>query len=80
MPRACPVESHGCCYTSELSRRLDATALGRGGSPSQLCSSKREAPRGKPVASRILEVNLVLAASVKLHGASPWHLEFWRLI
>ena len=33
--------------------RLDATALSRGGSRSQLCSLKRETPRGKPVASGI---------------------------
>ena len=33
------------------SSSLDATALGRGGSRFWLKSSKREAPRGKPVAS-----------------------------
>jgi hypothetical protein len=61
---------------------VDATALCRGGSRFLLnqslkglsCSSKRETPRRKAVASlKVLRVFLV-AASVKLHGARPWHI------
>ena len=37
--------------------KMDATASGRGGSRSQLNSNKREAPRGKPVASSIFCAN-----------------------
>src|SRR5690349_19114426 len=32
MPRACPVEYYACRYTDNLSNRLDATGLSRGGS------------------------------------------------
>ena len=39
----------------------------------QLCSVKREATRGKPVASRLI-LDRLIAVIVKLHGASPWHL------
>jgi len=49
MPRACPVEIHACCYTRPgggskgvIAGSKDATGL---------CSSDRESPRGKPVAS-----------------------------
>src|SRR5215813_7487517 len=55
---------------------VDATALGRGGSRSQLNSNKRETPRGKPVASVDLEFWIHLATNVRFHGTSPWHLEF----
>ena len=48
--------------------------LPRGDSRSLLCSSKREAPRDEPVASSIFSWDLLLAAIVKLHGTSPWHL------
>jgi hypothetical protein len=51
MPRAGPVECHDIRYTPTKKTCLDATALCRGGSRSQLCSYKREAPRDKPVAS-----------------------------
>src|SRR6266567_7829999 len=37
-------------------------------------SIKREAPRRKAVASQSVLWPLFLAASVKLHGARPWHL------
>jgi hypothetical protein len=53
---------------------LDATGLARGGSRSLLSTFKREAPRGKPVASGLLSGMVFVAASVKLHGKSPWHL------
>jgi hypothetical protein len=56
---------------------LDATALGRGGSRSQLNSRKREAPWGKPVASAELCFGILIAAHMRLHGASPWHLPFF---
>src|SRR5258705_792890 len=39
-----------------------------------LSSSKREPPRGKPVASREALSDALVATSVSLHGASPWHL------
>jgi hypothetical protein len=42
-------------------------------SRSWLNSSKRETPRDEPVASGIW-VGFVLAANVRLHGTSPWHL------
>ena len=52
MPRACPVESYDRRYTASLKqKKLDATALGRGG----------------------FTFPATVAASVKLHGASPWH-------
>ena len=52
MPRACPVESsRWTLLRILLTSELDATALGRGDSRSQLNSRVRETPRGKPVAS-----------------------------
>jgi len=42
-------------------------------------SSERETPRGQPVASLLLGVACVVAASVRLHGASPWPLYYWEL-
>ena len=44
------------------------------GSRSLLCSLKRETPLDKPVASHIWGVEVLVAAIVKLHGTSPWHL------
>ena len=39
------------------------------------CSGERETPRRKAVASeRFLRGVVFLAASVRLHGARPWHL------
>jgi len=39
-------------------------------------SSERETPRRKAVASeRFLRRFVFVAASVRLHGARPWHLE-----
>ena len=37
----------------------------RGGSRSKLCSFKREAPRDKPVASKLRFLDLLIAATVK---------------
>jgi len=39
-----------------------------------LDSDKRETPRGKRVASESISSGLVVAAIVKYHGTSPWHL------
>ena len=67
--------SRGVRYTdSFLIRKLDATALRRGGSRSQLNSSKREAPRCEPVASAAMALDSGLATNVRFHGTSPWHL------
>jgi hypothetical protein len=51
MPRPCAVELHAGWLHHLYQLGLDATALCRGGSRSQLNSSERESPRGKPVAS-----------------------------
>ena len=76
MPRACPVEAHDLRYTPAKKSGLDATALRRGGSGSQLCSLEREAPRDEPVASTISIFDVSIAANVKYHGASPWHTDY----
>jgi hypothetical protein len=39
-----------------------------------VCSGEREAPRDKPVASWKIMRFWFVAANVKLHGTSPWHL------
>ena len=73
MPRACPVEfSRWLLNPFRSPAKLDATALSRGGSRSQLCSRDCETPRGKPVASGAFGFRFCLAANVRLHGASPW--------
>src|SRR5689334_5207530 len=54
MPRACPVEYYARRYTADLTTCLDATGLSRGASRSLLNSTKRDAPRGEPVASEHL--------------------------
>ena len=65
MPRACPVEIHACCYTSSscwaqrcrglVPWRITLAATQARGifgpNNSGLCSSKRDSPRDKPVAS-----------------------------
>src|SRR6266446_3325337 len=58
MPRPCAVEVHVSCYSN---RKLWTD------------SSKRETPRGKPVASRKI-LCFLIATSVRLHGTSPWYL------
>jgi hypothetical protein len=77
MPRACPVEYYVCRYSNSEGRLIDATGLSRGDSRYQLDSDKRETPRDKPVASWILVPGACIAASVRLHGTSPWHLGSW---
>jgi len=42
-------------------------------------SSEREPPRGEPVAS-FFTLRFSLAASVSLHGASPWHPVVFQLL
>ena len=49
MPRACPVEIHGRCYISPWHLWTQQCVFGPNNSA--LCSSERESPRGKPVAS-----------------------------
>ena len=49
--------------------------IGRAGR--RLESTQRKYPRGKPVALG-LSGSLFVAASVTIHGASPWHLQFGR--
>ena len=58
MPRPCAVETHARGYKETSGRFADATALCRGGSRLVLK----------------LRSSIPKAPSVKLHGASPWHL------
>jgi len=47
MPRACPVEFQAGRYTKLQITKLDATALCRGGSRSQVNSAERENSTGQ---------------------------------
>ena len=52
---------------------MDATALRRGVSRSELNDNKRETPRGERVASEVSLVSSRVASTVMYHGTSPWH-------
>jgi len=66
MPRPCAVEPHVRCYKETSGGFADATALCRGASRSLL---QRNVRRICGCAA------FFVAASVRLHGARPWHLE-----
>src|SRR5712691_8671153 len=57
MPRACPVESHGVAFMSNVRTQTGLNVSLHGASP------------WHPVTSVLLH----LAASMNLHGSSPWH-------
>src|SRR5688500_11958606 len=75
MPRACPVEPHARSYQILARGDTDPRSKHDLFQDSYVLviddcrSSKREAPRGKPVASRIVCKLFFVAASVRLHGA-----------
>src|SRR5688572_3081628 len=73
MPRACPVEHHVRRYIDLPQAKLDATALSRGGSRSQLNSRDRENSTGQARGILRLGFRLCIAVSVNLHGPSSWH-------
>src|SRR6266404_4116565 len=58
-----------------LVRRFAGTSSG-----GVVLSGKRETPRRKAVASGSVKRALTLAASVRLHGTRPWHLERVRAL
>ena len=72
MPRPCAVDSHDGGYLDLKRPFSDATGLPRGISRLRERRTNVSAPRRKAVASSGAFESRV-AASVKLHGTSPWH-------
>src|SRR6266403_722645 len=69
MPRPCAVEVHARGYKIGQKSFADATALRRGGSRSRLQNRSEEL-----CGCHRKFCGFLSAATVKLHGARPWHL------
>src|SRR6266404_1870934 len=90
MPRPCAVESHARCYRRTLSPLLKmprpcaveshARCYKKRGTESHRCSANNSRTILRTFQSEfrlLLEASrlVLLAASVKLHGTRPWHLQ-----
>src|SRR5260370_24319526 len=69
MPRPCAVETHARSYRICHKGFADATALRR-----REITSRGELKPNYQKHKSAPQQQLFVAASVKLHGASPWHL------
>src|SRR5215211_1191546 len=80
MPRACPVEFHACYYVTEQSHYLDAPGLSRGVSRLLLRNRVITLAGCHGLVPWRFTCGANVAANVRLHGTSPWHLDICVLI
>jgi len=73
MPRACPVETHARGYKESCATLPDATGLPRGVSRLWLLVTSVWASAISVSLHATRRWPFLVAASVRLHGARPWH-------